>query len=77
MQKSTSLKSSSPRFELNALAPLRVGGLAKALLENAEDPAEVRRIAGELLDLEPHLLELLVAEGDRAPELEAPASLPC
>jgi len=76
MPKTTSLKSSSPRFELNALAPLRVGGLAKSLLENKENPREVERIARELLDLEPHLLELLVAEGERAPELEAPASLP-
>jgi len=38
---------------------------------------EVERIAQELLDLEPHLLELLVAEGERAPVLDAPASLPC
>ena len=68
MPKTISLKSSSQRFELNALAPLRVGGLAKALLENAEDPAEVRRIAGELLDLEPHLLAMLVDAGEKIRE---------
>jgi hypothetical protein len=40
------------------------------LLESKDNPMEVERIARELLDLEPHLLELLVAEGQRAPELE-------
>jgi len=38
------------------------------LLENAEDPAEVRRIAGELLDLEPHLLAMLVDAGEKIRE---------
>ncbi len=67
--KNTSLKSSSPQFELNALAPLRIGGLARALLENKDNPAEVERLANELLNLEPHILELLIAEGEKAPVL--------
>ncbi len=67
--KNTSLKSSSPGFELNALAPLRVGGLAEALIENKDNPIEVERIARELLDLEPHLLELLIVEGEKTPAL--------
>lgn len=67
--KNTFSESSQPQFELNALAPLRVGGLARALLENKNNPAEVERIANELLALEPHLLELLIAEGEKAPAL--------
>jgi hypothetical protein len=67
--KNTSLEPSSPQFELNALAPLRVGGLARSLLENKDNPAEVERIANELLALEPHLIELLIAEGEKAPAL--------
>ena len=67
--KNTSLEPSSPQFELNALAPLRVGGLARSLLENKDNPAEVERIAQELLALEPHLIELLIAEGEKAPAL--------
>ena len=54
MTKATSSKPSSPQFELNALALLRVGGLARALLENKDNPAEVERIANDLLALEPH-----------------------
>jgi len=50
-----------------ALAPLRVGGLARSLLENKDNPAEVERIAKELLALEPHLIELLIAEGEKVP----------
>jgi hypothetical protein len=49
---------------------MRVGGLARALLEDKNNPAEVERIARELLDLEPHLLELLIAEGEKAPALQ-------
>lgn len=69
--KNTSLKSSPPQFELNALAPLRIGGLAQALLDNKDNPTEVERIARELLDLEPHILELLIAEGEKSPGLES------
>ena len=75
--KNTSSKQSSPRFELNALAPLRVPGIAQALLDGKDNPVEVERLANELMDLSRHLIELLVAEGERAPELDAPASLPC
>jgi len=69
MVKNISLESSSPPFELNALAPLRIGGLARALLENKDNPVEVERLAKELLDLEPHILELLVIEGEKTPAL--------
>jgi hypothetical protein len=65
----TSSAQSSPRLELNALARLRVGGLARSLLENKNNPAEVERIANELPALEPHLIELLIAEGEKAPAL--------
>jgi hypothetical protein len=37
-------------------------GLARSLFENKNNPAEVERIANELLTLEPHLLEMLIAE---------------
>jgi len=60
--KNTSFEQSSPQFELNALAPLRVGCLARSLLENKNNPADVERIAYELLALEPHLIEPLIAE---------------
>jgi hypothetical protein len=40
-----------------------VGGLARSLLENKDNPNDVERIANELLALEPHLLEMLIAEG--------------
>jgi len=63
--KNTSSEQSSPQFELNALAPLKVGELARSLLENKNNPAEVERIARELLELEPHLIELLIAEGEK------------
>jgi hypothetical protein len=60
----------APRCGLShALAPLKVGGLARSLLESKENPAEVERIANELLALEPHLLEMLIAEGEKAPAL--------
>ena len=52
-----------------ALALLRVGGLAPSLLENKNNPAEVERIANELLALEPHLLEMLIAKGEKTPAL--------
>jgi hypothetical protein len=64
--KNTSFELSSPQFELNALAPLRVGGLTRSLLENENNPAERERIANESLALEPHLIELLIAEGEKA-----------
>jgi hypothetical protein len=67
--KNTSSKQYSQRFELNALAPLRVPGIAQALLDGKNDPIEVEKLANELMDLSHHLLELLVAEGDRAGEL--------
>ena len=67
--KNTSLEQSPQQFELNTLAPLRVGGLARALLENKDNPAEVERIANELLELEPQLLETLITEGEKAPAL--------
>jgi hypothetical protein len=67
--KNISLEQSSPQFELNALAQLRVGGLARSLLENKNNPAEVERIANELLAPEPHLLEMLIAEGEKTPAL--------
>lgn len=69
MTKNTSLKSSSPQFELNALAPLRIGGIARALLENKDNPTEVERLANDLLALEPHILELLIIEGEKSPAL--------
>jgi hypothetical protein len=53
----------------HAIAPLRVSGLARSLLENKDNPAEIERIANELLALEPHLIELLIAEGEKAPAL--------
>jgi len=55
--------------DVGAIAPLRVGGMARSLLENKDNPAEVERIANELLALEPHLIEMLIAEGDKAPAL--------
>ena len=67
--KNTFSKPSSPQFELNALAPLRIGGIAQAILDNKNNPAEVERLAKELLELEPHLLEMLIAEGEKAPAL--------
>lgn len=67
--KNTSFEPSPQQFELNALAPLRVGGLARSLLENKKNPAEAERIANELLALEPHLIELLIVEGEKAPAL--------
>jgi len=39
------------------------------LLENKDNPVEVERLAKELLDLEPHILELLVIEGEKTPAL--------
>jgi hypothetical protein len=68
--KATSLKSSSPPFELNALAPLRIRGLAMQLIENKSDPARVEKLANDLLELEPHLLALLIEESEKTPELE-------
>lgn len=67
--KNTSLEPSSPQFALNALSPLRVVGLARPLLENKNNPAMAERIANELLALEPHLIELLIAEGEKVPAL--------
>ena len=50
--------------EVNAMAPLRVGGLAQAILDHAEDPAVVRANARELLALVPDLLAMLVITGE-------------
>jgi hypothetical protein len=41
----------------------------RAWIENKDNPAEVKRIANELLALEPHLIEMLIAEGEKAPAL--------
>lgn len=73
--KNISSKSSQQRSELNALAPLRIGGLAQSLLEHKNNPKEVERIARELLALEPDILALLVNEAEKTPALET-ASLP-
>lgn len=67
--KSTSLKSSSQRSELNALAPLRIGGLAQMIIDHKNDPDKVEMFAKELLDLVPDILELLIAEAEKAPAL--------
>lgn len=69
MTKNTSLPPSSQQFELNALAPLRVPGIAQALLDHKDNPVEVQKLAAELMDLSRHLIELLVAEGEKAPAL--------
>lgn len=70
MTKNTSLQQSSPQFELNALAPLRVPGIAQALLDHKDNPIEVEKLARELMDLSRHLIELLIAEGEKSPEFE-------
>lgn len=67
--KNTSLKSSQPQFELNALAPLRLPGLVEGLRENADNPIQVHRIANEIEDLIPHILELLIVEGEKTAAL--------
>lgn len=69
MAKTTSLKSSSVQFELNALAPLRLPGLVQALRDNVNKPSEVLRIAEEIDSLVPHIFELLVLEADKTPPL--------
>jgi hypothetical protein len=53
-----------------------VGGLARSLLESKDNPAGVERIAKELLTLEPHLIELLIAEGEKASALTQPPPCP-
>lgn len=73
--KNTSLKSSRQQSELNALAPLRLPGLAQALRDNCNDPAEVLRIADEIDGLVPHIFELLLIEGEKTPPFDAPLSL--
>jgi hypothetical protein len=65
MTTTTSSESSNPQFELNALAPLRIGGLAKKIIAAKDDPALVERLARELLSLEPHILELFCLEADK------------
>ena len=40
------------------------------LFENKNNPTEVERIANKLLALKPHLFELLIAEGEKAPALQ-------
>jgi hypothetical protein len=40
------------------------------LIENKSDPAKVEKLANDLLELEPHLLALLIEEGEKSPELE-------
>jgi predicted transcriptional regulator len=59
------LESSSPPLKLNALAPLRLPGIAEALRENKGRPEEVERLARELDELVPHIFEMLIAEGER------------
>ena len=70
MTKTTSSKPSPRQSELNALAPLRVPGIAQALLDNKNNPAEVEKLARELLDLSHHLIELLIAEAEITPALD-------
>lgn len=67
--KNTFSKSSLRQSELNALAPLRVPGLAHALIENKHNPDEVEKLALELLSLSDDLIELLIAEGEKTPAL--------
>lgn len=71
MKKATSLKSSLPPSELNALAPLRVGGLARGILEAAKagDLEKVKELAQGLLDLEPHIHAMLIERAEGTPEL--------
>ena len=70
MTMSTFSELSLPPSELNALAPLRVPGLAKAILENKDNPAEIERLGQELMELSRHLIELLITESEKLPELE-------
>ena len=67
--KNSSSAQSLPPSELNALAPLRVGGIAQQILDNAEDPAKVRALARDLMALEPDLLEMLITSAEGTPEL--------
>lgn len=69
MTRATLCESSTRQSELNALAPLRVEGLAQLILDHAEDPAKVREYAHELLSLGPDLLAMLVAQAEGLPEL--------
>lgn len=55
--------------EVNAMAPLRVGGLAQTILEHAEDPAVVRATAREILGLVPDLLAMLVSTAEGMEQL--------
>jgi hypothetical protein len=65
-----SLNQSSEQSELNALAPLRLPGLAQALMENSHDQAEVERLAEELQRVARDVIELLVEKADQLPALE-------
>lgn len=67
MTKRTSSKSSPQQSGLNALAPLRIRGIAEALLQNRNDPDEVERLANELLTLEPDIFALLIDASERLP----------
>lgn len=69
MTKAISCEQSKPVSELNALAPMRVGGLAHAIIDHAEDPAKVRELAQEIVDLEPDLLAMLIERAEATPEL--------
>ncbi len=67
--KEQSFEQSSPQFELNALAPLRIAGLARKIIKaNAGQNAEIDRLANELLDLQPHIIEMLCSEADKLEE---------
>lgn len=68
MERNLSCVQSLPPSELNALAPLRVGAIAHRIFESAEDPAKVRELAQELIDLEPHILTMLIDRGEALPE---------
>lgn len=71
MEKTTSYQLSLPVSELNALAPLRVGGLARGILEAAKagDLAKVKELAQGLIDLEPDILAMLIERAEGTPEL--------
>lgn len=50
--------------ELNALAPLRIRGIAEQIRENVDDRAAVLALVDQLLELEPHIIMLLIETGD-------------
>ena len=61
--------SSQPQSDSNALAALRVGGLAQTIIDQKDDPAAVESNAREILNLVPEILDLLIEEGEKAPPI--------